>query len=141
MPIRSTRVFISNQTSETLYNLGSSLAHGAWTNDVEPPNTVAPGTIGYWESESDGIATGTEGNISFGIGDASKAGAVVSAVSRCWSDRHLLHRSRRHRLHRSLECSLRVVRAASHWRHVSAGRSSHCRRAQFKPAGRLRRWE
>lgn len=82
MPVRSTRVFLSNQTSETLYNLGSSLAHGAWTNDVGPPNTVAPGTIGYWESESDGIATGTEGNISFGIGAASKSGAVVSAVSR-----------------------------------------------------------
>jgi hypothetical protein len=82
MPARSTRVFLSNQTSHTLYNLGANLDHGAWTNNQSPPASIAPGAVGYWESESDGIATGTEGNISFGIGAAGKAGTPVAAVSR-----------------------------------------------------------
>jgi hypothetical protein len=68
MPARSTRVFFKNETSQTLFQTSASLDHGAWTNDIPPPQTIAPGTTGYWESESDGVATGDEGRIQYAIG-------------------------------------------------------------------------
>jgi hypothetical protein len=82
VPARSTRVFLANQTIHTLSDRGYSLAHGAWTNDVTPPAQVGPGTVGYWESESDGLLTGTEGHISFTIGAATNARAPIAAISR-----------------------------------------------------------
>ena len=78
MPARSTRILFINQTNQILNNLGTHLDHGGWTNNQPPPATIAPNGTGYWEAESDGVATGTEGHITFAIGPAPKPGTPAA---------------------------------------------------------------
>jgi hypothetical protein len=47
----------------------SSPDHGDWTpGRWTPAPSIAPGASVGWQSESDGIATGTEGTATYGIG-------------------------------------------------------------------------
>ena len=71
MPRRSTRITLVNNTSLTLQLIGTSPCHGDWTDVWEPPQKILPKTgapgllINSWESESAGIATGTEGWVKY----------------------------------------------------------------------------
>ena len=66
MAARSTSIVLHNHTTEDLTLTSTDLPHGAWT--VPPPDGIGPGADGAWESESDGIATGTEGSAVYAIG-------------------------------------------------------------------------
>ena len=56
-----------NDTAFGLSLTGSDLSHGEWSSGAEPPGTVAPNSTVSWQSESDGIATGTEGTADFDV--------------------------------------------------------------------------
>ena len=61
MAARSTRVTVRNQTDKFLRHLDDSLDGGQWTEPLRPPAEILPGQTVWWQSESDGITTGTEG--------------------------------------------------------------------------------
>lgn len=69
MAARSTRVTIHNETQQVLTHLSDSLDHGEWTDPLSPPASIPPGAVVWWQSESDGIATGTEGRAAYRIDD------------------------------------------------------------------------
>jgi hypothetical protein len=68
MPKRSTRVTLSNNTPLTLTLVPDAvqLCHGQWTEGWQPPpNQIMSKTAGSWQSESHGLATGTEGWVKY----------------------------------------------------------------------------
>jgi hypothetical protein len=66
MARRSIRVTLSNNTLFTLELASvSGPCHGSWTDPWEPPAQILPRTHGAWQSESSGIATGTEGWVKY----------------------------------------------------------------------------
>lgn len=67
MAARSTRVTIRNQTGATLRHIDDSLEHGEWTQPLTPPAEIAAGATVWWQSESDGAATGTEGHARYAV--------------------------------------------------------------------------
>ena len=69
MPARSVSININNLTAFALTKIEEALDHGAWTNDNPPPQTIAPYTRIYFEGESDGVMTGTEGHVKYRIED------------------------------------------------------------------------
>src|SRR6478672_5498069 len=69
MPARSVSININNLTAFALTKIEEEVDHGAWTNDNPPPQTIAPHTRIYFEGESDGIMTGTEGYVRYHIED------------------------------------------------------------------------
>jgi hypothetical protein len=60
---RSTEVFLANLTRCDLLLVTARLDHGEWTR--RPPGLIFLGDEGKWESESNGIATGTEGEADY----------------------------------------------------------------------------
>jgi hypothetical protein len=46
------------------------LFFGVWRNAAEPPFTITTGETVWWEAESDGVLTGTEGTVRYGIGSS-----------------------------------------------------------------------
>lgn len=66
MAARSTSIVLHNNTDQDLTLTSSDLPHGTWTR--QPPDNIGGTADGSWESESDGIATGTEGTVVFAIG-------------------------------------------------------------------------
>jgi len=71
MAARSTRVTIHNQTDQVLTHISDSLSHGEWTDPLTPQGSIAPGAVAWWQSESNGVATGTEGRAAYRIGDSN----------------------------------------------------------------------
>ncbi|GIF72450.1 AbfB domain-containing protein [Asanoa siamensis] len=69
MPARVGRVVILNRTS--YFRLVKSFSHlcgGEWTpGGWEPPQVIEPGRSGGMQSESDGVATGTEGYAKYDV--------------------------------------------------------------------------
>jgi hypothetical protein len=65
MAARSTLTRLHNRTPHRLTRVDANLDHGQWTDPNEPPGFISPGTTVFIESESDGIATGTEGSIRY----------------------------------------------------------------------------
>jgi hypothetical protein len=63
MPARSVQIYISNNTDFELTYVDSQLCHGQWTSGG--PKTIPRKTQDSFESESDGIATGTEGWVKY----------------------------------------------------------------------------
>ncbi|MET0842655.1 MAG: hypothetical protein ABWY23_02315 [Mycetocola sp.] len=65
MAARSTRFVFYNDSDTTLVRIGGGLDHGIWTR--QPPLTIPPLTNANWESESNGVLTGTEGHVDYDI--------------------------------------------------------------------------
>ena len=74
MAARSVIISFTNETVQTLQKLSAGLSHGTWT--TEPPQSIPQGTS-TWESESDGIATGTEGEVNYLIPGKSTSQRTV----------------------------------------------------------------
>jgi hypothetical protein len=74
MAKRSIRVTLSNNTPYPLNLLGSAvLCGGKWTEGGwNPPAQIQPKTHGAWQSQSDGILTGTEGWVKYLIEQSDK---------------------------------------------------------------------
>lgn len=66
MAARSISIVFHNNTDQDLTLTSSDLPHGTWTQ--KPPDNIDASADGSWESESDGIATGTEGSATYAIG-------------------------------------------------------------------------
>ncbi len=60
---RSVEVFLSNNTGCALKLVTARLDHGEWTR--QPPADIRVGRLVKWESESNGVATGTEGEADY----------------------------------------------------------------------------
>ncbi|MFD0856928.1 AbfB domain-containing protein [Actinomadura adrarensis] len=69
MPARTSRVIIHNKTSYfKMVRTFDHLCGGEWTpGGWRPPNVIEPGRSGGLQSESDGIATGTEGYVKYDV--------------------------------------------------------------------------
>lgn len=68
MPARSFRIYLSNNTFSPLALTGSYRCNGQWTDGwPSPPQTIAPRSMVAWQSESDGIMTGTEGWVKYDL--------------------------------------------------------------------------
>jgi hypothetical protein len=82
MPERSFRVIIQNSSSFTLNQTFNHLCGGDWTpGGWVPPGSISPNTSGGMQSESDGIATGTEGYVKYDVnrnvgGSNTKVGMI-----------------------------------------------------------------
>ena len=64
--ISVTSTFVNNSGS-ALIGISDQLDHGVWTNNNVPPSRIEAGETVSWESESDGVATGTEGEVQYEI--------------------------------------------------------------------------
>ena len=74
MAARSVSVSFTNKSDVVLVTGGTSLLHGVWT--TEPPARIEAGQTVAWESESSGVATGTEGTAYYdveGLGIGSRS--------------------------------------------------------------------
>jgi hypothetical protein len=65
MAARSVFVNLVNRSDAVLIRTAFSLSHGIWTH--EPPLRIEAGAKQTWQSESDGFATGTEGEVTYDI--------------------------------------------------------------------------
>ncbi len=65
MAARSVNVSFTNKSDVALILGGTSLLHGEWT--TEPPARIEAGQTVSWRSESNGVATGTEGTAYYDI--------------------------------------------------------------------------
>ena len=65
MASRSVTVNFANNSDVALIRDSGSLSHGIWT--VQPPGRIEVGTTVSWESESSGVLTGTEGEVTYKI--------------------------------------------------------------------------
>jgi hypothetical protein len=69
MPARSTHLIFHNNTAFLLSRTDGGLDHGVFTEPFSFVDRIAPGTTVDWETESDGVGTGTEGFVNYRIGD------------------------------------------------------------------------
>jgi hypothetical protein len=68
MPVRSFRILLSNNLEFPLNRVDHHLCHGEWTpGGWAPPATIPARTEVGWQSESAGIATGTEGWVKYRV--------------------------------------------------------------------------
>jgi hypothetical protein len=65
MAARSIDITFHNETGLTLTKTGENIDAGEWTS--EPPNGIPAGATVSWRLESGGIATGTEGNVTYDL--------------------------------------------------------------------------
>jgi Aegerolysin len=74
MPARSVQCLLINATPIPLTLITSSqiLEGGKWSDGEMPPATVTDTSPGRWASQSHGFFTGTEGRVSYNIGDTGK---------------------------------------------------------------------
>ena len=82
MAARSVTVTFTNNCDLALIRNNGNLSHGEW--DTEPPLRIEAGTTVTWESESDGVATGTEGEVYYDI--ETFAGQTGGQVHVHWDD-------------------------------------------------------
>ncbi|WP_437936876.1 aegerolysin family protein [Sorangium sp. So ce341] len=65
---RSVDVYFNNKSGQLLTRKTFGLSHGVWSGDSVPPELIADQTTAYWRSESQGLATGTEGFAEYYVG-------------------------------------------------------------------------
>ncbi|KAF7333177.1 Crystal protein ET79 [Mycena venus] len=70
-PSRSVTVKFTNNSGGIVTRSSASLAGGVWTTNQYPPDTISAGATGSWESESDGLWTGTEGTVVYTLPGAA----------------------------------------------------------------------
>ncbi|MFH8749508.1 hypothetical protein ACH4GK_26920 [Streptomyces rimosus] len=58
---RSTHVTLENRTGVSMTRKWASLTHGEWQANSYPPEMIGSNSSAAWQSQSDGFATGTEG--------------------------------------------------------------------------------
>lgn len=65
MAARSVVVVLVNTTDRSLTKEDENLSHGQW--DSEPPSSIGPQSQVSWKTESNGFATGTEGEVNYHV--------------------------------------------------------------------------
>ena len=66
---RTVVVYLSNLSGCTMTRAAASLSHGVWT--ITPAVQIANNTTSEWESESNGVLTGTEGTATYVLGNCA----------------------------------------------------------------------
>lgn len=89
MAARSVRCLLSNQTSYPLNLESEGLDHGIYTDPWKPPQTIPPGTIGEWRSESSGIMTGTEGHARYRVSIPTPSEYVQEFIDITWNNPYI----------------------------------------------------
>jgi len=79
---RSVQASVTNNTHCTWTKVDESLSHGVWA--TEPEDNVFAATM--WESESDGIATGTEGDVTYRLGGCADPAQNTKFVRFHWDN-------------------------------------------------------
>ncbi len=73
MASRSVQVHLLNNTNSVLILKTASLSNGEWSQNDQPPQTIAAGQqSAQWGSESDGAMTGTAGSVIYTIGSGGQ---------------------------------------------------------------------
>ncbi|MFI6108153.1 Crystal protein ET79 [Streptomyces sp. NPDC051310] len=62
---RSTHVTFNNHTERLMVRTDARLYWGVWSTNQYPPESIPPGNTRAWQSESEGFATGTEGEAAY----------------------------------------------------------------------------
>ncbi|EEP81063.1 predicted protein [Uncinocarpus reesii 1704] len=75
---REVKCWLHNTLNVALYRDGETIAHGKWTTDMYPPEIVEAGEWAKWQTQSDGMMTGTEGTTNYKIFISDDANEVVS---------------------------------------------------------------
>ena len=72
MPARDFRVYFANSTPYVLQRTSDNSVQGAWTppDSWQPPTQIQPHQTIGWQSESNGVLTGTEGTAIYEIQDS-----------------------------------------------------------------------
>lgn len=79
---RSVQAFVTNNTHCTWTRVSFSLSHGVWL--TEPEDIVHAATM--WESESNGLATGTEGVATYRLGNCADPSQNTKFVRFHWDN-------------------------------------------------------
>jgi hypothetical protein len=93
MAARSVFVNLVNRSDAVLIRTSGSLSHGIWTH--QPPLRIEAGAKQTWQSESNGVATGTEGEVSYDIqaipgqSEGTSTGTIPSSVRTATTSRRL----------------------------------------------------
>ncbi|KAA6223842.1 hypothetical protein CP973_19665 [Streptomyces albofaciens JCM 4342] len=67
-PQRSTHVTLNNQTGANWTRTWATLQHGEWQANSYPAESIGAYSSASWQSQSDGFATGTEGEAVYATG-------------------------------------------------------------------------
>src|SRR5271167_51045 len=68
MARRSTQITLNNNTDIDLTLVGNAgPCHGSWSTNMSPPGTIPKQSTATWQSESSGVATGTEAWVKYQI--------------------------------------------------------------------------
>ncbi|MGH6795661.1 MAG: hypothetical protein ACREDD_10580 [Methylocella sp.] len=67
MARRSSQITLQNNTDQDLSLQKWHLCHGIWSGNTSPPATIGKGTTATWQTESSGIATGTEAWVKYQV--------------------------------------------------------------------------
>jgi len=89
MAVRSFNIQFYNQTGFPLTNTGAGLSHGEWSSNLSPPPSVAasgPSATPTFQSESDGIMTGTQGDAIYQVVDNS---GTTSSIYIGWDNPYM----------------------------------------------------
>ena len=81
---RSVEAFVTNNTGCTMTLFSASLSGGIWT--FMPEFTVPNGAATAWESESNGLWTGTEGVASYRLGNCANPAQNLKFANFHWDD-------------------------------------------------------
>jgi hypothetical protein len=71
MAVRSFNITFQNSSGWPLQLTTQYLDHGEWSDNLIAPNTVAAGATITFQSESDGVMTGTQGHVVYQVMDNS----------------------------------------------------------------------
>jgi len=83
MASRSVQVHFNNNTNSVMTLKKAALSHGVWSQDGEPPQSIAAGAQKIpWGSESEGLWTGVEGYVTYMLGTGGE-------VTLNWDNPHL----------------------------------------------------
>jgi hypothetical protein len=81
---RSTNVTLVNQTGCDLNRTSEHLIHGAYS--IVPPTLIRIGEQGIWRSRSKGIATGTEGRVTYRTSDCENRNLKQKDIRMHWDN-------------------------------------------------------
>lgn len=62
---RAVKITLVNNSPFSLVRFKYSMEHSNWMDDVQPPESIAPGQVVVWGVESNGLAAGTEGGVEY----------------------------------------------------------------------------
>lgn len=79
MAVRSFVINFQNTLGSALQQVAQNLDHGVWTDGIPAPSTVAAGATVSFQSESLGLATGTQGHVVYEVLDNNDGALQITS--------------------------------------------------------------